>query len=186
MLGAAPLTRGVRRHFGGCVMTIVNRCRRNSLAVYFVVLWSLVAIPHSALASADRDAAAAMIKELHLGNNLQVLVLTTLSKTETFHMFLVDAGPVRGPSLIQSHIDAVLPKYQGEWDANLAAAYAEHFTAKEMISLTNLKQGSPYVSALRDRQNDVGISMQRLSRDLLIKITAEVLGGAYAEVPVRK
>jgi hypothetical protein len=167
-------------------MTIVNSCRRSPLAVFFVVLWSLVAIPDAAIASADRDAAAAMIKELHLGNNLRLLVLTAASKTETFHMILAHTGPVQGPQLIQSHIDAVLPKYQGQWDANLAAAYAEHFTAKEMTSLVKDKQASPYMSALRDRQHDVGTSMQRISSDLLIKITTEVLAGAYADVPVTK
>jgi hypothetical protein len=167
-------------------VTIANHCRRKLLAALWAALFTLGAMPHSALASADRDAAAAMIKELGLGNNLPVLILTVLSKTETFRMFLADAGPIRGPRLIQSHIDAVVPKYQGQWDANLAAAYAEHFTAKEMISLAKDKQASPYMSALRDRQHDVGTSMQRLSSDLLTKITSEVLGGAYSEVKVAK
>jgi hypothetical protein len=151
-----------------------------------VALWSLGCFPHSTYASADREAAIAMVNELHLSNNLPQLVASAATKTQTFAQFLAKVGPVQGAQIFKSHMDSVLIKYQGQWNTNLAMAYAEHFTAKEMISLTKEKKASPYASALVERQHDVGLSMQRLSTDLLIKITSEVVAGAYNEAMATK
>ena len=54
----------------------------------------------------------------------------------------------------------MLPKYQDQWNKNLASAYAEHFTPEEMESLTRGKQKSPYLSKFKEKETQVDTAMQ--------------------------
>jgi hypothetical protein len=160
--------------------------RRRFLSTLIAALAVHHAISTAAVAGAEQDAAAAMVREFRLGQKFPVMVLTAASQTQTFKTFMLEAGPAKARQIFTSHMDAVIPKYQSEWDRNLADAYAEHFTVREMRSIVQEKQASPYVKALQKRQRDVGVSMQRRSTELLSKVTTEVLAGAYAEVTAKK
>jgi len=160
--------------------------RRRVLLGLVATLVAHHAISTPAALGAGQNAAPAMVRELHLGANFPAVVLTTVLLTQTFKMLVVEAGSEKARRIAVSHVDAVIPKYQAQWDRNLAAAYAEHFTAREMLSIVQEKQASPYAKALQERERDVGVSMQRRSSDLLSKVATEVLAGAYAEVTAKQ
>jgi hypothetical protein len=160
--------------------------RRRILLGLVATLVAHHAISTPAVLGAGQDAALAMVRELHLGGNFPVMVLTAVSQTQTFKMLVAEAGLAKARRFVSSHMDAVIPKYQAQWDRNLADAYAEHFTTQEMLSIIQEKRASPYAKALQERQRDVGVGMQRRSTELLSKVATEVLAGAYAEVTAKK
>jgi hypothetical protein len=124
-------------------------------------------------------AAAELVRELRLGGNLQSLVTAAATRTQTFQVMTAETGPGPAAKAVKEAIAQVLPRYQRQWDANLAAAYAEHFTREELQSLAREKRASPYAAAYQQRQGAVGSSMQRLSSSLLTEATTAVLSAAY-------
>jgi hypothetical protein len=146
---------------------------------------AIFAVP-PVLAGADMDAARALVRTQHLGANFQAMVLTVVSRTVTFTMAAKQVGPPKAFELLQNQMKTLLPKYQAAWDENLAAAYAQNFTPKELIGLSTDGQSSQYYSALKERQAAVGTTMQDLSGELLKKASGEVLSAIWTEVTTNK
>jgi hypothetical protein len=118
-------------------------------------------------ASQASDPAAALVHKFRLGGNLERMANSTAALTETYHML--------SSFKVTSEIHRLVPKYQPQWDANLAAAYAAHLSPAELSSLAQLGSSSPHFSKLKQEQPAVGADMKVSSTPILKALVTEAL-----------
>lgn len=94
----------------------------------------------AALPRAD-DVALVLVHKFQLGRTLERMANRLAQRTQTYYM----VGPVR----VVMEIHRLAPKYQMQWDANLAKALAAHLSPAEMASLAQQGGASPYVAKMR-------------------------------------
>lgn len=141
----------------------------------------LLAVLLASFASAaSPDVALKMVQQLSLGTNFTDLATRAASSTQTWRMIEAAVSPAKAKELLAKQLQLTLPKYQAEWNNNLALSYAEVLTDQEMISLTQYGRNSPYVDKLGSVGREVGAKMQARSTDLLTKATTEVISGALS------
>ncbi|HQS03439.1 MAG: hypothetical protein B7Y07_05780 [Halothiobacillus sp. 24-54-40] len=119
------------------------------------------------VASQAPDPAAALVHKFRLGSNLESMANSTAALTETYHML--------SALTVTSEIHRLVPKYQPQWDANLAKAYAAHLSPAELQSLVQLGKSSPYVSKLKQEQPAIGTDMKTSSTPILKALVTEAL-----------
>jgi len=118
-------------------------------------------------ASQASDPAAALVAKFGVGNNLERMANSTAALTETYHML--------SSFKVTSEIHRLVPKYQPQWNANLAKAYAAHLSPAELQSLVQLGGSSPYFSKLAQEQPAIGTDMKASSTSILKALVAEAL-----------
>ena len=119
------------------------------------------------------DPAADFVHNFRLGRNLESMANAVARMTHTYGM--VD------PSRLTAEIHRLVPKYQPQWDANLAKAYAVHFSPDELRSLARHGNASPYLAKLRQQRSAVGTDMQASSSPILQALVVEALGNVFEQ-----
>src|SRR6185295_6899575 len=97
-----------------------------------VLIASLAFSP--AQAATASEAALAMVEKLQLGENISAISLRVAATTPAYRNLVSALGQNRALVLVRDEINSVRPKYQAQWDRNLAASYAELFTVPELES----------------------------------------------------
>lgn len=131
-------------------------------------------------ASEASDAALSMVKTLGLGNNLIQMGLRVATTTQTFRIIAQKLGKEKATALVKEDLENVLPKYQEQWNKNLAQSYAEHFNSTELHSVANEKQSSQYFPKFKSKQSEVGRSMQAKSTTVLTEFVTEAMNKSFA------
>jgi hypothetical protein len=157
-----------------------RKCISNLL---LVLLLSLSAnLGPSALASEVDDSALAFVEDRHLGESLGWLGYQVASRTATFGSIVEAVGKTQAQTLVKDELQRMQPQFQAQWDRNLAAAYAQSFSADELRAL-NRGDDQPMLSnKLRAKQNDVGMDMKARSADLLKDYVSQALNNAQARL----
>lgn len=122
--------------------------------------------------------ALAFVQDRHLGESLGWLGYQVASRTVTFTTIVETVGRTKAQEIVQDELQYLQPRYQQEWDRNLAAAYAASFTPQE---LTALDAGDPppdVANKLRSKQRDVGMDMKGRSSELLKVYVSTALDNA--------
>jgi hypothetical protein len=149
-------------------------------------LFLTLAIPSTTFAAEAYDAALSMVKTLHLGNNLETMSYRVASSSQTYSMIVKKAGDSTAQSLTKEELKRLQPKYQEQWDKNLALSYAEFFDPIELQSISTEKQSSKYADKFASKQNDVGRSMQSISTKLLTDFVSEAMLNVFNNEYVAK
>lgn len=132
-----------------------------------------LAAPSNILATETYNVALTMVKKLHLGNNLESMSYRAATTSQTYFMITEKTGVPTAQSLVKDELKRLQPKYQEQWDKNLARSYAEFIDSAELRSIADEKQLSKYFSKHTSKQNDVGKSMQSKSTGLLTDFVTE-------------
>lgn len=156
---------------------------RTVLTAFFV---GLVLACSSSYAADSEAAALRMVRSLRLGDNLSMLGLQTAARTTTFQIISKSVGPDKARTLVSDELNTAKPKYQEQWDKNLAASYAPLFSAEELRSIAEKQRQSPYFSKFMSKQNEVGNAMQAKSSGLLKEYVTEALTTAFRKVAPAK
>ena len=146
---------------------------RTSTALAFVLLLSLASV-----ASAETTvspAARAFVAKQHLGNNLPQFAQVLAKTTVTYAMVAEKIGPADTKKALDEQITQLLPKYQPQWDLNLAEAYQQSFTDEEMAPLAAEGRASKYASKVSAKQQEVSDRMQAKSTPLLKALITDAL-----------
>ena len=88
--------------------------------------------------------------------------------------------------MLKEELSITVPKYQDEWNRNLAQAYSGLLTSEEFESLAVLKQQSPYMQKFLAARVKAGTAMQAKSKDLLIKVVSEALNSSFRKSTDKK
>ncbi|NVZ50353.1 hypothetical protein HX792_08420 [Pseudomonas sp. B6002] len=147
--------------------------KRTFTAFAFLLLLSLASI-----ASADipaSPAARAFIAKQHMGKNLQQFAQLAARTTVTYAMVAEKIGPAGARKALDEQITQLLPKYQPQWDLNLAEAYQQSFTDEEMASLAAEGQASKYASKVTAKQQEVSDRMKAKSTPILKALITDAL-----------
>lgn len=134
------------------------------------------------LAADPNRAAMTLVKKTGLNNNLPSLSYQYAQRTTTYQIMVKSVGAEQARLLMQDEINQARPKYQEQWDKNLAASYVETFTPSELESLAANPETSPYVSKLMANQNSVGQRMRAKSTVLLKALLTEALTNAFSKI----
>jgi hypothetical protein len=195
LLARQQAATGAKRSFKKAAMfavnTIVNlqieimqtylHSRKATRTARSVALMLLLTVPLFSYAADGADAASAastFVKQRHLGNNLRSIAFLVASRTVTFAIVAKRIGVPDAQSLVREELDRLQPKYQENWDANLAASYAEFLSPDELMSLTNEGPLSPAAAKFSSVQSVVGRSMQSKSTSILQAFVSEALEDA--------
>ncbi|MDG6400885.1 hypothetical protein QCD79_12840, partial [Pseudomonas quasicaspiana] len=85
--------------------------------------------------------------------------------------------------LVKDELQRLQPQFQSQWDRNMAAAYAQSFSADELRALNRGDKEPQLANKLRAKQNDVGTDMKARSADLLKEFVSQALNSAMARLP---
>lgn len=177
-----------QRYFRGNVR--VQRDDRNALQKAMRVLTAVVVIALLSgalgLAAASEVVALDMVKRLRLGDNLGALGFQVASKSQTYRIITQSVGPDKARTLVTEELERAKPKYQEQWDKNLAASYAPLFTTDELQSIGERQRQSPHFNKFLSKQNEVGSAMQAKSSDLLKQYVTEAMTNAFRRITPTK
>jgi len=120
-----------------------------------------------------------MVKTLQLGSNLAAFSKRAAFRTQTYASMVKNSGSDKAEKIMKEELLRLLPKYQEQWDKNLAQSYLEHFTPTELESLARKQKNSPYINKLQSEQAKVGASMQKKSNSVLVKFVTEAVKTAF-------
>jgi len=123
-----------------------------------------------------------MVQKLRLGENLGPMGLQAATRTVTYQVIVKSVGADKARTLVADELAKARPKYQGQWDKNLAASYAPLFTPDELTSIAEKQRQSPHINKFMAKQNEVGAAMQSKSTQLLTQYVTEAMTAAYSKV----
>ncbi|WP_395669763.1 hypothetical protein [Rhodoferax sp.] len=127
----------------------------------------------------SEERALNMVQALRLGENLAGMTYTFAKITTTYRGVEATLGQQKADELLRAEIAVAVPKHQGEWNRNLAQAWAPLMTSEEFDSVASEKQRSPFASKFLSLQDRAGATMKVESEPLLKKVLAEVLTGVF-------
>lgn len=150
---------------------IVHRMSTTALAL--TLLFTL-----SNPAAADTPAlneARTLVAKAHMGSNLPAIALSTAQGTVSWSVIAEKLGADDANRIVSEEITALLPKYQPEWDENLARAYEKSFSEEELSSLVADGPASQYVEKVKAQQATVGGEMRSTSEPIVAALVTEAL-----------
>lgn len=147
--------------------------RISSAAVTLSLLFAL-ATPVSA-ETAALDEARTLVSKAHLGANLPAIALSTAQGTVTYSVIASRLGAAEAKRVMSDEIQTLLPKYQPEWDENLARAYEKSFSQQELASLVSDGPASQYVEKVKAQQVTLGENMRSMSEPIVVALVTEAL-----------
>ncbi|WP_268797422.1 hypothetical protein [Pseudomonas huanghezhanensis] len=160
------------------------RYRRSSALKLMNVTWSALFclalnVPGQVLAEDSvPEPALVFVQDHHLGESLGWLGYQVASRTVTFATIVDAVGRTQAQTLVQDELQSLQPRYQPEWDRNLAAAYAQSFTPEELKQLDVGEPAQPLANKFRTKQRDVGMDMKGRSSELLKVYVSTALDSA--------
>jgi hypothetical protein len=123
----------------------------------------------------SHDAALKMVKSLSLGNNLSSMSYQYSKFTHTHMGIALTVGMPMADEWLREGIATIAPKYQEQWDKNLAEVWQPLLTNDEFESLSTLGRQSPVALKFKSLENKAGEAMQVKSKKILTDLMAEVL-----------
>jgi len=154
----------------------------NKFASFFAVLIATLLYCSAAFATSSQDAASVFVSHFQMGKDLQKIAVAASSRTQTYRMVEATLGAEKARVVVSNEIGKVLPKYQTQWNQNLAKAYANYLTAEELTSLAEQGRNSKYFSKLRSMQPAIGSDMKALSEPILIELVTTALSNVFASL----
>jgi hypothetical protein len=142
----------------------------------------VLATPSTALAIETYDVALSMVKTLHLGNNLETMSYRVASASQTYLMVVKKVGDSAAQSLTKGELKRLQPKYQEQWDANLARSYAEFFDSNELQSIASEKKSSIYIGKFFQCEMRLGKVCRQKSTKLLTDFVSEAMLNVFENV----
>ncbi|MCI8209444.1 hypothetical protein AUC61_07845 [Pseudomonas sp. S25] len=148
-----------------------------------LLLGFFTCVERSAQASEVDDSALAFVEERHLGESLGWLGYQVASRTATFGSIVEAVGKTEAQVLVKDELQRLQPQFQAQWDRNMAASYAQSFTAEELRALNRGDNQPMLANKFKAKQNDVGMDMKTRSADLLKEFVSQALNNALARLP---
>ncbi|MCD5972687.1 hypothetical protein K3169_22850 [Pseudomonas phytophila] len=162
-------------------MTLHKSVTGNLFFALLLGLWT--SVEQSVQASEVDDSALAYVEDRHLGESLGWLGYQVASRTATFGSIVESVGKTQAQELVKDELQRLQPQFQSQWDRNMAAAYAQSFSADELRALNRGDKEPQLANKLRAKQNDVGTDMKARSADLLKEFVSQALNSAMARLP---
>ncbi|WP_244193776.1 hypothetical protein [Bordetella genomosp. 12] len=154
--------------------------RRDRLALTRAACLALLLAAAAPLHAQDSQAAAlALVEQRHLGDNLAALGAQVAIRTSTYAVLVKRLGQEQAGALVRQQLRQALPKYQPQWNAHLATAYASVFSAAELASLAREGQASAAAPKLAAHQQDIGEDMRARSTPVLQAYVTEAMNQAF-------
>ena len=152
-------------------------------------LWILLLTAGIALGSpsvhaqSDQATAIQFLQKSKINANLYLLSHNVIMKTTTFQIMVKNGGLLEAQNLVLQNMRQVLPKFQPQWDANMAEIYAKHFSSAELQSLADEGLKSPWAQKLQPSlvQDAIGNEMRERSTAILQAAAGEVLSKAFEQ-----
>lgn len=113
------------------------------------------------------DPAADLVRKFRMGANLEQMAIATATMTHT-------SGSVRAED-VAAEVRRLAPKYQAQWDQNLAKAHAAHLSAEQLRSIAAEGRGSSSYPALEQNRQAISADMKATSSPILQQLVAEAL-----------
>lgn len=148
---------------------------RRSVWTLFCFILLTLSLPSFA---ADANAVA-FVKQRQLGKNLGTIAFALASSTVTFAGIVSAVGMQNAQTLVREKLNLIQPKYQVQWDENLAVSYAEFFTSNELKSATYGRPSAQVARKFSTKQDDVGQSMRTKSTPVLTAFVSEAMYAAF-------
>jgi hypothetical protein len=149
------------------------------IIVFFLI--SLFSLNVYSSPEADVKDAVYFVEQTNLGKNLYSISYRHASRTQTYQMILLEFGKRKASRVLNTELTASIKKYQQQWNKNLALSYLEYFTPIELNSILKKKGKSPYIHKMKDKQKEIGISMQKRSKQIIIDVGSEALEKAFSQ-----
>ncbi len=162
-------------------MTLHKSVTGNLFFALLLGLWT--SVEQSVQASEVDDSALAYVEDRHLGESLGWLGYQVASRTATFGSIVESVGKTQAQELVKDELQRLQPQFQSQWDRNMAAAYAQSFSADELRALNRGDKEPQLANKLRAKQNDVGTDMKARSADLLKEFVSQALNSAMERLP---
>lgn len=140
-----------------------------------------IAFAFGAASAQDEASALRMVKSLGLGNNLAAMSYNFSKATQTHLGVASKVGPQKADEMLRAELAVTVPKYQDQWDKNLAQAWAPLMKNDEFVSVASQKQQSPHFAKFMSLQNQAGAAMKTKSQTLLTTVMTEALNGELAK-----
>lgn len=116
------------------------------------------------------DPAADLVRNFKMGANLEQMANAVAASTHTYATV--------SPAEVSAQIRRLAPRYQAEWDANLARAHAAHLSPEALRSLASEGRRSPFYAKLEQQRPAIAADMKVASDALLQRLVTEALGQA--------
>lgn len=145
-----------------------------------LVLLSLVST--ISVAANSEDIALTLVQKYRFGQNLASISYQAASQIQTYRMIVNKVGEQKAQTIVKSEIDKVIPEYQGQWNKNLASAYAQVISPEKLQSLVDEGPSSKYSSDLKAKQNEIGPLMQSKSTGLLNEMLTKAMTSSLNQI----
>lgn len=134
----------------------------------------------------SEDSALKMVKALKLGDNLGRMSYQMSKVTTTYQGIAAKVGPQKADEMLRAELATSVPKYQAQWDKNLAQAWAPLMSREEFESVTSQRQQSPFSAKFMSLQNQAGAAMKAKSEPVLTSVMTEVLTRIFEKTVAQK
>lgn len=121
-------------------------------------------------APSSGDPAADLVRNFRMGANLEEMANEVAASTHTYATV--------SPTDVKAQISRLTPKYQAEWDANLAKAHAAHLSPEALRSLAAEGRRSPFYPKLEQQRPAIAADMKAASGALLHQLVRKALTSA--------
>lgn len=156
-------------------------------AIVAVSLTGALCMPFQAVHAEDKQAIALdMVQKYDFGRNLQLIGFSLARGTQVYPGLLNSLGGGRGDAVIQRELARLAPKYQAQWDSNLAASYSAVYSISELKSFADQGPASDQITAFNAKRGNVGTLMRDKSQDLLDRYVSEALENAQKIAAIPK
>ena len=119
------------------------------------------------------DPAAELVRNFRMGSNLEQMAIAVAATTHTSAL-ISNANVV-------TEIRRLAPKYQAQWDANLAKAYSAHLSQEELRSIATEGRSSSFYPRLESQRQAIATDMKELSSPILQQLVTEALTNSVSE-----
>lgn len=154
------------------------KSKSQKLVTAFVIVVASFNLTSHVYAGTEQNAVE-MLRETGVTKNFPMMCLQTAVMTQTYAIMVSSIGKEKTMQILINETKAITPKYQEQWDKNMAKAWAPYLSDEEMISIKLEKQKSPYATKFMAQQDKVGPVMQSLSKDLLTSTTSEIITSSF-------
>lgn len=133
-------------------------------------------------AASSEDIALKLVQKYNFGQNLSVLSYQAAKNSQIYQIIVSEVGEKKAQSMVKSELNKLIPKYQAQWNENLASAYAQVLSGEKLQSLFDKGRSSQYASELKTKQTEVGPIMQSKSNKLLVEMVAQAMTSAFGQI----
>lgn len=119
------------------------------------------------------DPAAELVRKFRMGSNLEQMAIAVAANTHT--------SALTSKTSVVTEIRRLAPKYQAQWDENLAKAHSAHLSQEELRSISAEGRSSSFYPRLESQRQAIAADMKNLSSPLLQQLVTEALTNSVSE-----